>query len=431
MGFKTVVFDGYLTLTHLSIDGAIDFSNYTIEGDKGPDNGFQVQRFIAKNTAINQLVRFDKKSNEISIEDWSQQAQDKINSAKENHPYLKELNEKARTRKPPTLTEPVLEYSTNFGPSINFSCFSKQTSYRQGKTLREIGDLICSEDCTICGEKEDSFDQFYIMVEQSWKTSIWEGPIWECIGARLDILRFPATALAHQTLNLRNYFLEPGARVIDIHIAGQGPNDHTIDPEQFMQIGCYCLISEGTKKSLNLGSDEIMVYCLPFAETTNVESKQSLWVRWLPEDRVESDFSFYLALRAFSEHRYEEACTFAWTAFEKTNLKLKKIAVEIVGKELGTKQDKKEAWDTKWEEQKTGGNRKPHWKFILDIVLEEKKSMSSDLISPVATDLLKSLNNERQVVHRGKPTEETREGVFKKICAAILLSRLSEHLLEV
>ena len=97
MGFKTIVFDGYLTITQMGdAEDAVDFSSYETEGVDTNGDGFHVQRFISKQSALGNVVRYDVSSKRMWCEPQTKEASEKINAARAAHPYLIDKNRQAK-----------------------------------------------------------------------------------------------------------------------------------------------------------------------------------------------------------------------------------------------------------------------------------------------------------------------------------------------
>ncbi len=94
MGFKTIVFDGYLTITHMgNAEDAVDFSTYALEGVDSNDDGFHVQRFILKQSELGNVVRYDISSKQMWTEPQTKEASEKISAARVAPPYLIKKNQ--------------------------------------------------------------------------------------------------------------------------------------------------------------------------------------------------------------------------------------------------------------------------------------------------------------------------------------------------
>ena len=417
-----------MTITQMGdAEDAIDFSSYALEDSENGSDGFHVQRLIMKETEKGNLVRYDSDTKRMWTEPSTKEAWETIKAAKANHPYLKKKIELAKAKSQFTpLTEPKLKYSKNFGPSLKFYCL-RGGSYRSAKSTAKLLNTITAEHCDICGGRQDSFNRFFASVSHCWETKIWEGVVWETIGSREDIVDFPATANINKKLDLEDYFFEANSKIVDIRIGNNGPNHEAVKPEIYMTDGCFCIMPEGTKDSLNHGASTVAVYCLPYRDGKGeIEGRFHLSTRWLPEHRVSADYPLFLALEAFSENRLELAATMAWASFERSvdNLE-KKAKNELSGQEIKSLTEKYYV-----EKNPKKGLKKSHQVSLMNVILEYYGLAKIEIFAASFPQNAKNLYNARQFVHNPEPTDLERRQIFELLCTGIFGTKLSNALNE-
>lgn len=415
MSFKTIPFDGYLTITLLDCEYSVDFSLFGLEEGDDAGDGNHVQRLISEMEAKGKLVKYHPETQELTIEESTPKALELIRKAKENDPFLIALKERAKINIKEPLVGVQLGYSQDFGSGLNFYCL-RGGSYRSAKGENRILTEILSPKCSICGGEQDPFERFFASVADCWQSTIWEGRIWETLGSRLNIVDFPAKVGERVNINLRQLFLPAGSTVVDIRM---GATKAELSDEGPL-IGCFCILPEGTKGSLNSGAESVVTYCLPLTSESN-ESKgeHSLHVLWLEPKETERHYPLFLSLQAFSEMKYEAAIILSYASFEKAVNRHKGTAIEIIG---GS-----EEWGEFWMKEKSNG--KQHWECVADTVLTNQGFECIGTMSPLLVINLKKLHSLRgKLAHSPKPVAKTREQIFSILTSAIFATRFLDAL---
>ena len=415
MAFKTIPFDGYLTITLIDCEHSVDFSLFGLEEGDDAGDGNHVQRLISEMEVQGKLVKYHPEAQELSIEESTSEALEAIRKAKENDPYLIELNERAKVNIKEPLVDVQLGYSQDFGSGLNFYCL-RGGSYRPAKGENQILIEILSSKCSICGGEQDPFERFFASVADCWQSTIWEGRLWETLGSRLNIVDFPAKTGERKLINLRQLFLPTGSMVMDIRM-GAAKAERS-DEGTF--IGCFCILPEGTKESLNSGSESIVTYCLPLTDDSDdMTGEHSLHILWLEPKETEESYPLFLSLQAFSEKKYEAAIILSYASFEKAINRHKGKAMEIIG---GS-----EEWEAFWKTEKATG--KQHWECVADTVLKSFGFRCVGSISPLLLINLKKLHSLRgKLAHNPKPINKNREEIFSMLTSAIFATRFFDAL---